>query len=708
MLAPVTDTGHDGRWRTDGKFFRSGAARVWLRAVTYGPFPGGLPAVPDADFARIAAAGFNALRLYQMPDRKLLDAAQRHGLRVCAGLKWDQNTAFLERAGWLDEVAGLLESGLRATADHPALALVYVGNEVPSDLVRWMGPGRVRAALERVIACGRALAPGLMFGYANYPTTEYLEPANADFSAFNIYLEHEADFRAYLRRLHHIAGDRPLVLSEFGLDSRRGGLEVQAETLAWAARAAREMETAGFTAYAWSDRWWNAGAEVQDWDFGLTDRDGRDKPALRAVSAALAETAVPAAVPAATFSVIVCTRNGRDRIADCLRAVAGLAGGPHECIVVDDGSSDGTADLVARQFPDCRLLRLPPSGLSAARNAGAAAAAGEWLAFTDDDCEPDAEWLQRLRPACAEGRFAALGGPNLPPAPQAWQEAVVCALPGAPSHVMLDDIEAEHLPGCNLVANRRAFDAVGGFDPQFHTAGDDVDFCWRLRDAGFRLGFVPGAFVWHRRRPSVRLFLRQQLGYGRAERLLLRKHPQRFSAAGGTRWKGFVYGGGPVHADGGSIIYHGPMGLAGFQNVVNRTLPLRGLDERFAGPVERLVLRAAGFLQPRLRAWARLGSLHHPPTPPPAAGSPPPTAEFVIGTSDGRDRAWALQELLAAGWLPAAPSAAWDLSRRDSRVQLATEHGGGAEKTIRIRLWGAVALLPPEFRRTPVATARVR
>lgn len=706
MLAPVTDTDHDGRWRTDGKFFRSGADRVWLRAVTYGPFPGGLPTAPDADFARIAAAGFNALRLYQMPDRSLLDAALRHRLRVCAGLKWDHNSAFLERPDWFEEAAELLQAGLRTTADHPALAAVYVGNEVPADLVRWMGPDRVRSALERLIARGRKLAPEVMFAYANYPTTEYLEPTNADFSAFNIYLEREADFRAYLRRLHHIAGDRPLVVSEFGLDSRRGGLEAQATTLAWAARAARDSEAAGFTAYAWSDRWWNAGAEVPDWDFGLTDRDGREKPALAALSAALTATAEPAPTP--TFSVILCTRNGGDRIAECLRAVAGLAGGPHECIVVDDGSSDDTAALVAREFPDCKLLRLPPSGLSVARNAGAGAASGEWLAFTDDDCQPDPEWLLRLRPACADGRFAVFGGPNLPPRAQGWQEAVVCALPGAPSHVMLNDTEAEHLPGCNLVVQRRAFDVIGGFDPRFCTAGDDVDFCWRLRDAGFRLGFVPGAFVWHRRRPSLRLFLRQQLGYGRAERLLLRKHPQRFSTSGGTRWEGFVYGGGPVRADDRSIIYHGLMGLAGYQNVINRILPLRGLDERFASPLARLALRATRFLQPRLRAWARLGSLQLASAPPPPHPPSPPTAEFALSTIDGRDRNWALQTLLAAGWIPADPSATWDLCRRDSRVQLAAEHGDGPAKTIRIRLWGAVALLPAEFRQTSVPAAKPR
>lgn len=688
-------------WTTDGKFFRAGGERVWLKAVTYGPFPGGWPEDFMPDLVRISAAGFNAVRLYEMPGRALLDAAWACGLRVMGGLEWSQNTAFTEHPGSLADACRALEDGLRETAGHPALAAVYVGNEIPADLVRWMGPDRVRESLERLIAHGRAIAPSVMFAYANYPSTEYLEPANADFSAFNIYLERESDFRDYLRRLHHIAGDRPLVVSEFGLDSRRNGLEKQAETLAWAVRSALTGESAGITLYAWSDRWWNEGAEVTDWDFGLTDRAGADKPALETVRAAFAESPVPPVAP--LFSVIVCTRNGASRIAKCLTAIGKLAGGPHECVVVDDGSTDGTADIVARGFPGVKPIHLTASGLSAARNAGAAAATGEWLAFTDDDCEPDAEWLLRLRPLCAGGRFAAVGGPNLPPPPRDWQEAVVCASPGAPSHVMLTDEEAEHLPGCNLVVSKTAFDAVGGFDPRFRTAGDDVDFCWRLRDAGYRLGFAPGAFVWHWRRPSVRAFLRQQIGYGHAERLLLRKHPRRFSADGGARWEGFVYGGGPIRADGRSIIYHGPMGMAGYQSVVNRMLPLRDLAGNFGGILPRTVLRLVGFLQPLLRGWARDRRLALPASDAATVSESPPSCEIALASPPAPRRDRAIRILLENGWTPGGPTDPWDLTKHNTRVQIATEHGRGIHKTLRLRIWGSASRLPDGLRPQPAS-----
>ncbi len=714
----------NGGWRTDGKFFRAGGKRVRMHAVTYGPFPGGWPESFEPDFRRMAEAGFNAVRVYEMPDRRLLDAARDHGLRVFGGLVWGQNADFFRHPGLFSEARVRLAEGLREVAGHPALAGIYVGNEIPADLVRWMGPLRVRRAVEDLIALGRELAPDLLFAYSNFPSTEYLEPENADFSAFNVYLENPETFRAYLKRLHHIAGDRPLVISEFGLDSRRNGLSRQAEVLAWATEISREQETAGFTIFAWSDRWLTGGGEVLDWDFGLLDREGTAKPAL----AALVSLPAPPAARAFHFSVIVCTRNGLGRIGRCLEALGQLVG-DHETLVVDDGSDDGTAEFVAENFPSVSLLRLDPCGLSAARNAGAEAASGEILAFTDDDCEPDREWLVRLARVYAVGGFAAVGGPNLPPAPQSWHESVVCAAPGAPSHVMLDDEEAEHLPGCNLTVTKAAFDAIGGFDPQFRTAGDDVDFCWRLRAAGYRLGFAAGAFVWHWRRPSIRGFFTQQIGYGRAERLLIAKHPRHFTSRGGAKWQGFVYGGGPVRVMADSIIYHGPMGMAGYQMVANRMLPLRGLGRRFDHWHARLALQAVKWLAPLLRSLARCGAgiqparwkwlgcakglllaacewAHHRFV---AAiirrcfsREIPDARDFVID-GDGRlSREDFLKRLLARDWNPRSATDDWDAEKNGTRILLAGERGEGGRTHLLVRIQGDVSMIADDFRLVPL------
>lgn len=667
-----------------------------MKAVTYGPFPGGWPTSFEPDFLRITVAGFNAIRIFDEPELPLLNAAHAHGLKVFGGLQWGQHIDFIARPAVLTAAKIRLVNSLKALGGHPALAGIYVANEIPADLVRWMGPAKVREAIESLIAVGKEICPSLLFAYANYPSTEYLEPGNADFTAFNVYLEEESALRSYLKRLHHIAGDRPLVISEFGLDSLRNGRLTQAHVLCWGILAAHDHETAGITIYAWSDRWWNNGAEVTDWNFGLIDREGVFKTALDAVS----KYRPPVLDFEVAVSIIVCTRNGHDRIANCLRAIGKIKDKTIETIVVDDGSNDGTGDLIEAKFPWVRLLRLEPSGLSNARNAGAEIATGELLAFTDDDCEPDEEWIVRIRRIFADHRYAAACGPNLPPRPRNWQEAVVNAAPGAPSHVMLNDDDAEHLPGCNLVVSKSAFHSIGGFDPQFATAGDDVDFCWRLRDMGFHLGFVPGAFVWHHRRPSIIAFLRQQLGYGRAEKLLLKKHPHRFSKSGDAKWQGFVYGGGPVRVTDDSIIYHGTMGCAGYQSIVNRMLPLRDLDARFSRWKSRWALKAVKFLQPRLRAWARNRKIfykidHH------EAHSLEPHLDFQIASDGQADRLQILEQLMQNGWTAGDETSEWDAKNEGTKLLFATEHNHDGSKTILVRVWGDKDLLPFEVQNPP-------
>jgi len=670
---------------TDGKFFCFKGRRIWLRAVTYGPFPPGAPVSQADDFMRIHQAGFNSIRVFDLPDKALLDAAEKAGLCVFAGLDWDHFGDFLTKPARMSAARVRLDAWLRIHAKHPALGGIYVGNEIPSDLVRWMGPAAVREAIESLIDLGRGIAPHLLFAYANYPSTEYVEPANADFTAFNIYLEDKEAFSAYLRRLQNIAGDRPLVVSEFGLDSLRNTPETQAEVLRWAMEISHREETAGFTVFSWSDLWMNGGREVTDWEFGITGRDGREKPVL----AALGNFQPAPATMQQNFSVIVCTRNGADRIVACLRAIANMAGGPFETIVIDDGSGDGTAALVAADFPDVRLVSIAPSGLSAARNLGAATASGEILAFTDDDCEPDHEWLMRLGRAFHDPGVAAAGGPNLPPPARSAREAVIRAAPGAPSHVLLDDTNAEHLPGCNIAVRRMAFDAIGGFDPAFRTAGDDVDFCWRLSDGGHRMAFVPGAFVWHWRRPSVQAFLRQQIGYGKAERLLLAKHPVRFGKNGEARWTGFVYGGGPVRAEDGSVIYHGPMGQAGYQAIVNRMLPLRPIDSPFRNTRSKFVLGMIRLLQPLARSWARNRRIRLQFNQSDSRDIPAPAGEFRISVSGNWGRDESLRTLLGKGWKPSGDTDPWDLVKGGTRILIAAERYGGDHTNCLFRVWGS-------------------
>ena len=161
-----------------------------------------------------------------------------------------------------------------------------------------------------------------------------------------------------------------------------------------------------------------------------------------------------------------------------------------------------------------------------------------------------------------------MGGPNIPPDGDGPIAECIANAPGGPVHVLLSDGEAEHIPGCNMAFRRAALKAIGGFDPQFRTAGDDVDICWRLQQQGWTIGFSPGAMVWHHRRNSVRTYWKQQQGYGKAEALLERKWPEKYNAAGHVTWAGRVYGKGLASIFGrGGRIYHGIWGAAPFQSI---------------------------------------------------------------------------------------------------------------------------------------------
>jgi GT2 family glycosyltransferase len=150
-----------------------------------------------------------------------------------------------------------------------------------------------------------------------------------------------------------------------------------------------------------------------------------------------------------------------------------------------------------------------------------------------------------LTGAVAGPAVAGVGGPNVPPRADSASAHQVARAPGGPLHVLLSDDRAEHIPGCNMAFRREALIAIGGFDPRFRVAGDDVDICWRLQERGWTIGFSPGAVVLHSRRRTVRAYLRQQAEYGKAEALLERKWPQRYNRRGHVVWSGTVYGAPP-------------------------------------------------------------------------------------------------------------------------------------------------------------------
>ena len=175
-------------------------------------------------------------------------------------------------------------------------------------------------------------------------------------------------------------------------------------------------------------------------------------------------------------------------------------------------------------------IDVPNGGLSAARNLGLAEATGEIVAYTDADVRVDPDWLTYLVQPFLTSDVVGSGGPNVVPPDDPFVAQCVARSPGGPTHVLLDDRIAEHVPGCNMAFRRDALLAIGGFNPVYLRAGDDVDVCWRLQAKGQKIGFSPAALVWHHHRASVKAYWRQQVGYGEGETWLDAHHPEKFVA----------------------------------------------------------------------------------------------------------------------------------------------------------------------------------
>jgi glycosyltransferase involved in cell wall biosynthesis len=539
--------------------------------VTYGPFAPGseghqfpAPEQVREDFVGMWDAGINAVRTYHLPPGWLFELADEYGIHLFVDVPWRKHLCFLESTQARAEAREAVRTAAERGRGHPGLLAYSVGNEIPTDVIRWHGAARVERFLAELADVARQTDPDGLVTYASYPPTEYLDLTPFDFASFNVYLHDPEAFRRYLFRLQNLVGDKPLVLGEIGMDTLRHGEDGQAGFLDGHIRAARLAGVAGLFVFSWTDDWFTGGHQIEDWAFGITHADRSPKAGFHAVREAF-ETPLSMLLPRTPrASVVVCTYNGSRTLEQCLRSLQELDYPDYEVIVVNDGSTDDTPKILDR-FPEVKAIHQPNRGLSAARNVGLHAATGEIVAYTDDDCFADPGWLAHLVDQLERTGASAVGGPNLTPE-DGWLAACVAASPGQPTHVLESDQVAEHVPGCNMAFRRDALLAINGFDPLYRRAGDDVDVCWRLQQSGRWITFAPGAFVWHHRRQGPRAYLKQQMGYGEAEAVLRFHHPDRFNARGEGKWRGLLYGTALQGLRfGGALIYRGVFGSGLFQ-----------------------------------------------------------------------------------------------------------------------------------------------
>jgi GT2 family glycosyltransferase len=562
------------RPRVQGKFLYVGEEKLFICGTAYGAFPPNSagdqfpePSQVESDFALMRQAGINTILTYTVPPLSLLDQAAEHSLRVIVNVPWMSHECFLDHAGTRREIRQQVQQGLASCRRHPALAMYCVAKELPPSIVRWHGRKKVERFLQDLCHVAKDQDPDCLVSYTNFPTTEYLELPFVDVATFNVYLHQRPAFCAYLSRLQHLAGERPLVLTEFGMCSLRHGRDGQATFLEWQMEEIFNHGLAGAVVFGWTDPFFQDGCLIDEWGFGLVDADRRPKPSFEVV-----RRRFMGGVPFSPdwrwpkISVVVATYNAAPTLDDCLASLLHLRYPHYEVIVVNDGSTDGS-DAIIQRYP-FRAITTPNRGVSAARNEGIQAATGEIVAFIDSDARADHDWLSYLAATFLESNVVGVGGPNLLPPEDNWVANCVYRSPGGPTQVMLNDQAAEHIPGCNMAFWKQALEEIGGFDPIFTKAGDDVDICWRLLEKGCQIGFNPSAVVWHHRRPSARNYWRQQVGYGFAETFLEKKHPNKFNPWGHTIWTGRIYGPYPFfRLFGQPLIYHGLWGSAGFQSL---------------------------------------------------------------------------------------------------------------------------------------------
>ena len=563
------------RVRTDGKFFRCGDAKFHIKGVAYGPFrpdeAGDCFSSPEQvarDFKQIRELGANLVRVYYVPPVWFLDLAIQFELRVWVDVPWNRHLCFLDSKPGRAEARQAVSRAAAACAGHPAVFVLSVVNEIPADIVRWSGAPAVAAFIDELVRIVKKVDARCLCTFGNFPPTEYLRPREIDFHCFNLYIHQSQPFGNYLSRLQMLADSKPLVLGEFGIDTLREGEERQSEILAWKIESAFRRGVAGAIVFSFTDEWFRDGRFIQDWAFGLTTQDRSPKPAFEVVKQQFAAAPYFPLSGRPFVSVIVACYNGAKTLRACLESLQNLNYPHYEVILVDDGSSDQTG-RIAREFAGVRVIRHAGNqGLSVARNTGIEAACGEIVAFTDADCRTDEDWLYHLVGGLLAGGFEGIGGHNLLPPEDSKVAAAVMVSPGGPTHVMLTDHLAEHIPGCNMAFYKWALVEAGCFDPLFRKAGDDVDLCWRLQQHGFKLGFSPAGFVWHYRRSTIQQYLKQQQGYGEAEALLVRRHPEYFNWFGSSLWQGRIYSAsrfGIITRP--PIIYHGMFGLGFFQTL---------------------------------------------------------------------------------------------------------------------------------------------
>jgi GT2 family glycosyltransferase len=228
-------------------------------------------------------------------------------------------------------------------------------------------------------------------------------------------------------------------------------------------------------------------------------------------------------------SVIIPTFNGRPRIQNTLDALfAQDFNEDFEIIVLDDGSTDGTADFVRSYSPKIRVSSQPNQGPGAARNHGACQAQGEIVLFTDDDCVPEKNWLmQMLRPFAENPEVVGVKGRYRSEQPEIVARFVQLEYEDKYDY-MAKDTYIDFIDTYSAGFRRLVFLESGGYDTEFPVAcAEDIELSYRLSQKGYKMMFVSQAVVKHTHPARLLAYLKKKFKYAYWRVLALKKNPHK-------------------------------------------------------------------------------------------------------------------------------------------------------------------------------------
>jgi GT2 family glycosyltransferase len=225
---------------------------------------------------------------------------------------------------------------------------------------------------------------------------------------------------------------------------------------------------------------------------------------------------VSSASPGEAVTVVLCTRDRAKLLEGAVAAIQAALRPGDELVVVDSASVDPQAVAPAREAR-ARVVRAERPGLSRARNLGVAAAATPLVAFTDDDCRPAPDWIERLVAGFEDPGVGFVTGRV--DADRTGRMAVSCMVDPEPRRLRLGDDPFALGVGANMAVRAEAAAHVGGFDERLGAgaplrAGEDVDLWWRLLHAGWEGRYRPDARVSHVQWRDDGAALRLSYGYG--------------------------------------------------------------------------------------------------------------------------------------------------------------------------------------------------